>query len=66
MTYNNDNTTLKALLGKGSFIVIYNDAKKFIPTILVLFHNYSMTKKWIQKQNKSNYLVKNIKKYMCP
>lgn len=33
MTYNNNNTTLKALLSKGSFIVIDNDVKKFFPGV---------------------------------
>ena len=33
MTYNNNNTTLKKLLGEGSFLVIDNTAKKYFPGV---------------------------------
>lgn len=63
MTYNTNNTTLKALLSQGSFLVIDNDAKKYFSgvgssfTIIVwqkgVFNNKTLVK--------NNFLVKDTK-----
>lgn len=60
MTYNNNNTTLNALLSNGSFIVIDNDVKKYFPrvgssfTIMIWQKGVFSNKTYI----KNNYLVK--------
>ncbi len=64
MTYNNNNTTLKKLLEKGSFIVIDNDAKKYFKgvgssfTIFIWQKNIYDNKTYIV----NNYLEKDVQK----
>jgi SAM-dependent methyltransferase len=62
MTYNNDNTTLKALLKNGSFVVIDNDAKKYFPTVGSSFTIIVWQKNVFTNKTKvvNNYLVKDI------
>jgi len=62
MTYNNDNTTLKALLSEGSFVVIDNDAKKYFPSVgssfaIIVWQKgvYNNTTKIV-----NNYLIKDV------
>ncbi len=59
MTYNNNNTTLKSLLTKGSFIIIDNDAKKYFPNIGSSFTIF-VWQKGVKNATKiiNNYLVK--------
>lgn len=60
MTYNNDNTTLKALLQEGSFVVIDNDAKKYFPTVGSSFTIIVWQKNVFTNKTKvvNNYLIK--------
>ena len=62
MTYNNDNTTLKKLLEKGSFIVIDNDAKKYFPGVGSSFTIFVWQKGVFNNGTKiiNNYLVKDV------
>lgn len=62
MTYNNDNSTLKALLNKGSFVVIDNDAKKYFPLVGSSFSIIIWQKSIFDNRTKviNNYLIKDI------
>ena len=62
MTYNNNNTTLKALLNQGSFIVIDNGAKKFFPKVGSSFTIIVWQKNVFNNKTKviNNYLVKDV------
>jgi adenine-specific DNA-methyltransferase len=62
MTYNNDNTTLKKLLQKGSFIVIDNDAKKYFNGVGSSFTIIIWQKGVYNNKTKvvNNYLIKDI------
>lgn len=62
MTYNNDNTTLRALLNQGSFVVIDNDAKKFFPTVGSSFTIIVWQKNVFNNKTKviNNFLIKDI------
>lgn len=62
MTYNNDNTTLKKLLQKGSFVVIDNDAKKYFKGIGSSFTIIIWQKGVYNNKTKviNNYLIKDI------
>lgn len=62
MTYNNDNTTLKALLNKGSFIVIDNDAKKFFHNVGSSFTIIVWQKNVFDNKTKviNNFLIKDV------
>ena len=62
MTYNNNNTTLKALLNKGSFVVIDNDAKKFFHTVGSSFTIIVWQKNVFTNKTKviNNFLIKDI------
>lgn len=64
MTYNNDNTTLKKLLTKGSFIVIDNDAKKYFSGVGSSFTIIVWQKGVMTNKTKviNNYLIKDIQK----
>ncbi len=64
MTYNNNNTTLKKLLGEGSFLVIDNDVKKYFPGIGSSF-TIIIWQKAVFDNNTyivNNYLRKDIQK----
>ena len=62
MTYNNDNTTIKALLTEGSFIVIDNDAKKYFPSVGSSFSIIVWQKHVFNNRTKviNNYLIRDI------
>ncbi len=62
MTYNNDNTTLKALLNQGSFVVIDNDAKKFFPNVGSSFTIIVWQKNVFTNKTKviNNFLIKDV------
>lgn len=62
MTYNNDNTTLKLLLTKGSFVVIDNSAKKFFHKIGSSFTIFVWQKGVFDNRTKiiNSYLIKDV------
>ena len=60
MTYNNNNTTLKALLQFGSFIIIDNDVKKYFSNVGSSFTVFIWQKGVMNNKTyvKNNYLIK--------
>ena len=64
MTYNNNNTTLKKLLGEGSFIVIDNDVKKYFKRVGSSFTVFIWQKGVYDNKTYivNNYLKKDIQK----
>ena len=64
MTYNNNNTTLKALLNNGSFVVIDNDVKKYFRGVGSSFTIFIWQKGVYTNKTTvyNNYLYKDIKK----
>lgn len=68
MTYNNNNTTLKKLLNKGSFLVIDNDVKKYFKNIGSSFSIMIWQKGVLNNITKviNNYLISDIQKVRIP
>lgn len=64
MTYNNNNSTLKLLLSKGSFVVIDNNAKKFFPAVGSSFTIFVWQKNVFDNKTLvvNNYLIKDTQK----
>ncbi len=62
MTYNNNNTTLEALLNKGSFVVIDNDVKRFFANVGSSFTVIVWQKGVFDNTTKvvNNYMIKDI------
>ena len=62
MTYNNNNRTLKALLSKGSFLVIDHDVKRYFPRIGSSFTVFLWQKEVYDNTTKvfNNYLIKDV------
>lgn len=68
MTYNNNNTTLKKLLSKGSFLVIDNDVKKYFKNVGSSFSIMIWQKGILDNKTKiiNNYLIKDIQIVKIP
>ena len=60
MSYNNNNTTLKALLDNGSFLVIDNDVKKYFKGVGSSFTVFVWQKGFFNHKTfvKNNYIIK--------